>query len=84
MSYASDREAQLEARLHYPSGAAPDSKPIFIELKSKEPLHVILAEHDVKPRDTFGKFAKGSLGLLGTKVADSADVSIDLRANPAN
>jgi hypothetical protein len=37
----------------------------------------------VKPRDTFGKFAKGSLGLLGTKVADTADVTIDFRATPA-
>ncbi len=77
-----NREALLEARLHYPSGAPADSKPIFIELKSKTPLRVTLAEHDVKPRDTFGKLATKSLGLLGTKVADVADVSIDFRATP--
>ncbi len=77
-----NREAKLEARLHYPAGAAADSKPTSIELKSKEPLRITLAEHDVKPRDTFGKLAKGSLGILGTKVADVADVNIDLRATP--
>ena len=77
-----NREAQLEARLHYPHGAAADSKPILIELKSNAPLHVILAEHDVKPRDPVGKLAKISVGLIG-KVADTADVSIDLKAVPA-
>jgi hypothetical protein len=77
-----NREAKLEARLHYPSGAAPTSKPSFIELKSKEPLRVTLAEHDVKPRDTFGKLATEGLEILGTKVAKVADVNIDLRATP--
>src|SRR5262249_2892865 len=52
-----NREAQLEARLHYPSGAPADSKPTSIEIKSKAPLRITLAEHDVKPRDTFGKIA---------------------------
>jgi hypothetical protein len=79
-----DRAATIEARLHYPSGAAPESKPTRIEIKSKEPLRITLAEHDVKPRDTFGKLAKGSLGLLGTKVADVADVTLDLKAIPAS
>ncbi len=77
-----NREAKLEARLHYPAGAAANSTPSLIELKSKEPLRVTLAEHDVKPRDTFGKLASGTLTLLGTKVANTADVSIDLRAKP--
>lgn len=79
-----NREAQLEARLHYPLGAPAGSRPSLIEIKSKEPLRVILAEHDVKPRDTFGKFAKEGLGLLGTKVANTADVTIDLRATPSS
>jgi hypothetical protein len=77
-----NREAKLEARLHYPAGAAADSKPSFIELKSTEPLRVTLAEHDVKPRDTFGKLATQGLDILGTKVAKIADVNIDLRAAP--
>src|SRR5262249_41209688 len=74
------REVPLEARLHYPSGATPDAKPTSIEIKSREPLHITLAEHDIKPRDTFGKLAQGSLGLLGTKVANVADVTFDLKA----
>jgi hypothetical protein len=79
-----NREAQIEARLHYPPGAAPDSKPTSIEIKSKEPLRITLAEHDVRPRDTFGKIAQGSLGLLGTKVANVADVTLDLKAVPTS
>jgi hypothetical protein len=77
-----NREAKLEARLHYPAGAAADSQPSSIELRSNAPLRVTLAEHDVKPRDTFGKLAQRSLGILGTKVATVADVNIDLRAVP--
>ncbi len=78
------REAQLEARLHYPAGAAPDSKPTLIEIKSKQPLHVVLGEHDVKPRDAVGKLAQGSFSLLGTKVAETADVTIDFKATPSS
>ena len=77
-----DREAQLEAKLHYAKGAPADSKPTSIVVKSKSPLHVVLAEHDVKPRDKFGKIAEGAFGLLGTKVADVADVSFELRSTP--
>ena len=78
-----DKVATLEVRLHYPSGANPaEAKPTSIEIKSKDPLRVTLAEHDVKPRDPLGKLAKDITGLVG-KVADVADVTIDLKATPA-
>jgi hypothetical protein len=76
------RTAELEARLHYPPMAPSSALPTLIEIASKTPLRVILAEHDVKPRDGFGKLAQGSFKLLGTKVADVAEVSLDLRAVP--
>jgi hypothetical protein len=37
----------------------------------------------VKPRDGFGKLAQASFSLLGTKVAETADVTLDLSATPA-
>ncbi len=77
-----DKVANLEVKFHYPAGAAADSKPTSIDIKSKEPLKVTLADHDVKPRDTVGKIAKDITGLVG-KVADVADVTIDLKATPA-
>ncbi len=56
--------------------------PKAIAIKSRRPLVVVLAEHEVKPRDASGRIAKGSFHLLGTKVADSADVTLDIRARP--
>lgn len=76
-----DREADVEVQFRYAPGAAPD-KPKSLTIKSKKPLRATLAEHDVKPRDGFGKIAKSAFNLLGTKVADVADVTLDLRANP--
>jgi hypothetical protein len=67
-------------KLHYPTGAAADSTPTRIDVKSLEPLRIVLAEHEVMPRDAFGKIAQGSFHLIGTKVADSADVSLEVRA----
>jgi polyisoprenoid-binding protein YceI len=76
-----DREGEVEVAFRYEPGAAAD-KPKAVTIKSKKPFRVVLAEHDVKPRDGFGKIAKGSFSLLGTKVADNADISLDLRATP--
>jgi hypothetical protein len=75
------REAEVEVAFRYDAGAKPD-QPKAMTIKSKKPFRVVLAEHDVKPRDGFGKLAKGSYHLLGTKVADNADVALDLRAKP--
>lgn len=76
-----DREAEVEVKFHYPAGGDA-TKPMWMGIKTKTPLHVVLAEHDVKPRDGFGKIAKGSFNLLGTKVADNAEITLDLRAKP--
>ena len=76
-----DRDAELEVQFRYDPGAPPD-KPKALSVKSKKPLRVVLAEHDVKPRDGLGKIAKESFNLLGTKVAENADISLDLRATP--
>lgn len=77
------KDAQLEVRFLYAKGSPEDARPTAIEITTKAPFVVTLAEHDVKPRDTFGKLAKGSLGLLGTKVADTAAVTFELRVTPA-
>jgi len=79
----SAKDVRVAMKLHYPAGAPADSAPTRIDIKTVEPFTVVLAEHDVKPRDTFGKVAQGSFHLLGTKVADTASVSIDLTASKA-
>ncbi len=75
------READVELAFRYDAGATAD-KPKALVVKTKKPLRIVLAEHDVKPRDKVGKIAKESFHLLGTKVAENADVSLDLRARP--
>jgi len=80
--HKSNKDVSLEAKFHYPAGAAADSKPTKIEIATKAPLHIVLAEHDVKPRDNFGKLATASFNLLGTKVADAADIMVMLTATP--
>jgi hypothetical protein len=77
------KDAALEVTFHYPSGAPSDSKPTRVDVHSKAPLHIVLADHEVKPRDNLGAIAQGAFGLLGTKVAETADVSLDLHATLA-
>ncbi|HEY8077466.1 MAG TPA: hypothetical protein VIF62_25245 [Labilithrix sp.] len=76
-----DRDADLDVAFHYAPGAAAD-KPKLVVVKSVKPFRITLAEHDVKPRDNVGKIAKASFHLLGTKVADTADISLEIRAMP--
>jgi hypothetical protein len=80
--HKSNKDVTLDVKFHYPSGAAPDSHPTKIEIDTKAPLHIVLSEHDIKPLDNFGKLATASLGLLGTKVANTADITFDLIATP--
>jgi hypothetical protein len=77
------KDAALELTFHYSPGAPAKSKPMGIDVRSKGPLHIVLADHEVKPRDNLGALAQNALGLLGTKVAETADVTLDLHASPA-
>jgi hypothetical protein len=80
-----ERSADMTVAFHWPTGADPaKDKPSSVAVKSKTPLRVTLAEHDVKPRDGFGKIAKQSFKLLGTKVADTADITLELTARPGS
>jgi hypothetical protein len=78
-----DKDASLEIRFHYTAGAPADAKPTLLDVATKAPLHIVLAEHDVKPRDNLGSIAQSAFGLLGTKVAETADVTLDLHAKLA-
>ncbi|WP_394824626.1 hypothetical protein [Pendulispora albinea] len=77
-----DKEVPLEVRFHYPAGAAAESHPTSMDITTKSPFKITIAEHDVKPRDNLGKLAKRAFSLLGTKVADVLDVTFELRATP--
>jgi hypothetical protein len=55
-------------------------KPVSVAFKTTKPFSVGLAEHDVKPRDAFGKFAAKTLEVLSPKVNKEALVSLELTA----
>lgn len=76
-----NREADVEVQFHYAPGSPPE-KPKSLVIKSKKPLRATLEDHDVKPRDGFGKIAKGAFNLIGTKVAEVADITLDIKATP--
>jgi hypothetical protein len=80
------KDAALEVRVHAPTGSPAGTKPTSVELVSRDPstLQIVLADHDVKPRDAEGILAQKAFGLLGTKVADVANVSVNLVARPAS
>jgi hypothetical protein len=76
------KDAVVEATFRYPAGAPADSKPTRIDVKSKQPMHIVLKDHDVHPRDPAGKALAWTTALI-SKVAETADVSVDLGAAPA-
>ncbi|HEY1955448.1 MAG TPA: hypothetical protein VGH28_07540 [Polyangiaceae bacterium] len=78
--HKANKDVPIEARFHYPAGAKADSNPTKIDIKSTAPLKVTLKEHDIHPRDNFGKLASWTTNLVA-KVAETADVSLDLHAN---
>jgi hypothetical protein len=72
----------IEVAFRYPAAAPADSRPAGVEIKSKEPMRVVLKELDVKPRDPAGALLDWTAKLV-SKVAESADVTVDIHASPA-
>jgi hypothetical protein len=77
------KDAPVDVAFRYPSGAPADSRPTRIEIKSRGPIRVVLKEHDVRPRDPAGKLLDWTTRLI-SKVAETADVTVDLGATPAS
>jgi hypothetical protein len=76
------KDAAVDATFRYPAGAPVDSRPTRIDIKSQQPMHIVLKDHDVHPRDPAGKALAWTTALI-SKVAETADVSVDLGAAPA-
>jgi hypothetical protein len=73
-----EKVAELEATFTYDG-----DKLASVAIKSVKPFAIGLAEHDVKPRESFGKLAQKTLELLAPKVAKEAMVSVEITARPA-
>jgi len=69
------KSARVEVTFNY-AGDRLDSATF----KTVEPVVVSLEEHDVRPREAFGKLAQKTLAALSPKVAKEARVSFELEA----
>lgn len=49
-------------------------------MRTTKPIEISMKEHDVKPRDTTGKFLAKALDVVGLKISDEVLISLDLRA----
>jgi hypothetical protein len=79
--HKTQKTAKLEITFKY-AGDKPES----VTVKTVSPFQVGLAEHDVRPREAFGKLAKKTLDALVSedkKVAERADVSVEFTAKAA-
>jgi hypothetical protein len=76
------KDALVDVAFRYPSGSPAESRPAKIEIKSKEPMRVVLKELDVRPRDPAGQLLDWTTKLI-SKVAETADVTVDIGAEPA-
>jgi hypothetical protein len=76
------KDVPVTVAFRYPSGAAPTSEPTRVDIKSKAPMRVVLKEVDVQPRDTVGQLTAWTTNLV-SKVAEYADVTVNLGATPA-
>lgn len=77
--HKTEKTAELEATFTFDG-----DKATSVHVKSVKPFAVGLVEHDVKPRDAFGKLALKTLEKLSPKVAKEARVSLDFTARVAN
>ena len=72
----STKTVDLEATFTF-DGDTPKS----VRVKTVKPFAVGLAEHDVRPREAFGKLAQKTLDVLAPKVAKEAPIELDFTAN---
>lgn len=76
------RKSQKVAELEVELGFTGD-KLTSARVRTKKPLLVGLAEHDVHPRDKVGALLQKGLDKLTDKVTSDAPVQVDIRLEPA-
>jgi hypothetical protein len=76
------KDGVVDVAFRSPAGSPADAMPSKVTVKSRQPLRIVLKEVDVQPRDTVGQLTAWTTGLV-SKVAEFADVTVDLSASPA-
>jgi polyisoprenoid-binding protein YceI len=60
----------------------PADKPTEVSFTTEKPFTISLQEHDIKPRDSVGKFLDGALGKIGKKIDDKVQLSLEAKFAP--
>jgi hypothetical protein len=78
------KDDAVELTFEYPAGVTPGPgvKPSRIGIRSTQPVHIVLKEHEIEPRNPAGQIAKWTTALI-SKVAEYADVTVNIAAVPA-
>lgn len=76
------KDVAVDVAFHYPPGAPADTPPARVEIKSRQPMRLVLKDLDVRPRDPAGQLLDWTAKLV-SKVAETADVTVDVVATPA-
>ncbi|HSN98185.1 MAG TPA: hypothetical protein VLS89_07800, partial [Candidatus Nanopelagicales bacterium] len=74
----SEKTAELEVTFRFEG-----DKLTGASIKTVKPIAIGLAEHDVHPREAFGKLAQKTLDVLAPKVNKEALITLDLAAQVA-
>ncbi len=74
---SSPKTAKIELTARYEG-----EQPKELRVKTLSPLNAGLEEYDVRPREAFGKLAQRTLDALGSKVAKTAPIEVELTARP--
>ncbi len=61
------KDDAVEVTFRYAAGTASDAKPARVEVKSTQPMHVVLKEHGVEPRDPVGQLLGWTTQFLGRR-----------------
>jgi hypothetical protein len=76
------RRAELVLGFHFPGPARDAVPPNRLELRTKRPFPISLADHEIVPRDSRGTLIAGDLRRFGKEVGGEARVSVTLVARP--
>jgi hypothetical protein len=76
-----NRSVPVNLEFRYPAGAGPDATPTVLGIRTRQPMRLVLKEHEIFPRDPVGAALEWTAALV-SKVAETADVSVDLTATP--
>jgi hypothetical protein len=78
------RDTVVDVSFRYPAGAPAESKPLRVEIATKDPVNLVLKDFDVRPRDASTGALAPRTSKATANMAPSANVSVKLSASPSS